>query len=174
MKCSVLTAVKLNNCNFERFGTAILPIEDMTPHSDKDAKLVFANDDLRYYVMRLRKRPAKLTAMTRHKCATQCLGSADAQPWWMAVAAADLAPKQLDSRSIQLVRVEPGEALKLHQGTWHAGPYFLSQSALFFNLELSDTNLTDHNCHSLGAPIRLDFTAEIDEISDTKSKLSIN
>ena len=161
MTCSVLTAVNLNSCNFEQFGTAILPIEDMTPHSDRDAKLMFNNDNLRYYVMRLRRRPAKLTSMTRHQHATQCLGSADAQPWWLAVAAPDLDPKQLNNRSIRLVKVEPGEAVQLHQGTWHAGPYFLSKIALFFNLELSDTNLTDHNSHALCAPISLDFTDTI-------------
>ena len=47
------------------------------------------------------------------------------------------------------------EALQLHQNTWHAGPYFLTKSALFFNLELTDTNLTDHNFHRIETSIKL-------------------
>ena len=96
-----------------------------------------------------------LASMTRHSRATQCLGSADAKAWWMAVADPALRPEELDFTSVNLVEVQPGEGVKLHQGTWHAGPYFLSSSALFFNLELSDTNLTDHNFHHLSVPIKL-------------------
>jgi ureidoglycolate hydrolase len=158
MSKSMLSAVDLNSCSFERFGTAILPIEDMTPHSEKDAILKFDDQDLRYYIMRLRRRPAKVSSMTRHQRATQCLGSADAQPWWMVVAEPGLAGQQLNEETTCLIRVEAGEAMKLHQGTWHAGPFFLAPSALFFNLELSDTNLTDHNSHSLPTPIQLHLT----------------
>ena len=81
MTAATLTSLPLQNCRFERFGTAITPVDDMTPHSDVDAHLKFEGADLRYYVMRLRHRPAVLASMTRHQRATQCLGSADAQPW---------------------------------------------------------------------------------------------
>ena len=155
MTAAKLTSLPLQNCRFERFGTAIIPVDDMTPHSDVDAQLHFEGTDLRYYVMRLRHRPAVLASMTRHQRATQCLGSADAQPWWLAVAASELDPEELSAASIQLVKVSPGEAVKLHQGTWHAGPFFHAPSALFYNLELGDTNLTDHNSHALTARISL-------------------
>lgn len=161
MTTETLTALRLHDCRFERFGTAILPVDDMTPHSDRDAQLVFESVDLRYYVMRLRQKPAVLLNMTRHKRATQCLGSADAQPWWLAVAAPDLLPEQLDHSTVQLVEVHQGEAVQLHQGTWHAGPFFLSSTALFFNLELNDTNLTDHNSHRLSPPITLKLTQSL-------------
>ena len=105
--------------------------------------------------MRVRQRPAVLASMTRHQRATQCLGSADAQPWWLAVAAPALQPEELCAASVQLVEVLPGEAVQLHQGTWHAGPFFQAPMALFYNLELGDTNLTDHNFHALAAPISL-------------------
>ena len=62
---------------------------------------------------------------------------------------------ELDQSTVQLVKVEAGEALKLHQGTWHAGPFFATTTALFFNLELSDTNQNDHNCHTLVNKLRL-------------------
>ena len=157
----ILTALRLNECNFEQFGTAILPVDDMTPHSISDAELIFNGANLRYYVMRLRRRPAMLGSMTRHTQATQCLSSADAQPWWLAVASAKLASEQLDHITVQLVIVQPGEAVKLHQGTWHAGPFFLTPTALFFNLELSDTNLTDHNSQPLKTKLELNLNNEL-------------
>lgn len=34
------------------------------------------------------------------------------------------------------------------QGTWHAGPLFSGHPHMdFYNLELSDTNVEDHNTH---------------------------
>ena len=82
MTAATLTSLPLQNCRFERFGTAITPVDDMTPHSDVDAHLKFEGADLRYYV-------------TRHHRATQCLGSVDAQPWWLAVAAPELLSDEL-------------------------------------------------------------------------------
>ena len=158
MSMETLTALSLDQCDFTRFGTAILPVDDMTPHSSCDAELKSNGDNLRYYVMRLHRRAAVLGSMTRHIQATQCLGSADAQPWWLAVATAKLQSEQLDHSTVQLVRVEPGEAVKLHQGTWHAGPFFLATTALFFNLELSDTNLVDHNSQPLDQKLKLQLS----------------
>ena len=160
MSMETLTALNLDQCDFTRFGTAILPVDDMTPHSSCDAELKFNGDNLRYYVMRLHRRAAVLGSMTRHIQATQCLGSADAQPWWLAVATAKLQSEQLDHSTVQLVKVEPGEAVKLHQGTWHAGPFFLATTALFFNLELSDTNLADHNSQPLNQKLKLQLSYE--------------
>jgi hypothetical protein len=41
-----------------------------------------------------------------------------------------------------------GVFVKLERGTWHAGPLFVgSAHADFYNLELSDTNVVDHNTH---------------------------
>ena len=160
MSMETLTALSLDQCDFTRFGTAILPVDDMTPHSSCDAELKFNGDNLRYYVMRLHRRAAVLGSMTRHIQATQCLGSADAQPWWLAVATAKLQSEQLDHSTVQLVKVQPGEAVKLHQGTWHAGPFFLATTALFFNLELSDTNLVDHNSQPLNQKLKLQLSYE--------------
>ena len=155
MTAATLSAVGLHECRFERFGTPLRPIEDMTPASPQDATLAFGGENLRYYLMRLRRRPAVVASMTRHLQATQCLGSADAQPWWLAVAEPSLRPDQLDHTSVQLVRVLPGEGLSLHLGTWHAGPFFEAPEALFYNLELSDTNQNDHNCHQLSDRLKL-------------------
>jgi hypothetical protein len=44
----------------------------------------------------------------------------------------------------------PGDCfIKLAVGTWHAGPYFEQDSLDFYNLELSDTNLVDHQTCNL-------------------------
>ena len=48
MTGAILTALPWEQCKFERFGTAILPLDDVTPHSDIDAKLKFEGADIRY------------------------------------------------------------------------------------------------------------------------------
>ena len=48
----------------------------------------------------------------------------------------------------KLCRIPPGVFIKLHQATWHAGPFFQeAQHMDFYNLELSDTNIADHCTH---------------------------
>lgn len=47
-----------------------------------------------------------------------------------------------------MCRIPPGHFIKLHEGTWHAGPLFDAPDTMsFFNLELADTNVVDHNTH---------------------------
>jgi len=135
---------------------AILAVEDMTPPSALDPVLSFeAETPLRYYLMRVRHRPPVVGAMTRHQRATQCLASADAQPWWIVVAPPERLAADLTPQDLLLIRMEPGQGLKLHRGTWHAGPFFEQPSALFFNLELADTNINDHGLQSLSVQVPL-------------------
>ena len=42
-------------------------------------------------------------------------------------------------------KIPPGVFVKLNVGTWHAGPYFTAKEMDFYNLELVDTNIVDHN-----------------------------
>jgi hypothetical protein len=43
----------------------------------------------------------------------------------------------------------PGDCfIKLEVGTWHAGPYFDHEVVNFYNLELSDTNIADHDTYN--------------------------
>ena len=48
-----------------------------------------------------------------------------------------------------MFRVPPGHFLKMHAGCWHAGPLFEPHVEFmdFYNLELADTNVVDHNTH---------------------------
>ena len=63
----------------------------------------------------------------------------------------------LDAAKAWLLRIEAGEGIKLHLGTWHAGPLFDADSASFFNLELSDTNQNDHETLKLNRSIAVEL-----------------
>src|SRR3954468_20163975 len=53
-----------------------------------------------------------------------------------------------DPAAIQAFRISGPVGIKLHRGTWHAGPFFTQPEMDFLNLELADTNESDHvDCH---------------------------
>jgi ureidoglycolate hydrolase len=150
-----LVAQDITEASFLDYGQPIVPVGDLTPYSDHDAKLYFDAGSIRFYVMQLEHPDESVVAMTRHTHCSQCLGSADAEPWWIAVAAPDLSSEAIDSSTLKLFRIEPRQAIKLHPGTWHAGPYFKSKTAAFYNLELSNTKIADHMTRKLNATINL-------------------
>ena len=100
--------------------------------------------------MRLSARPTVVRRITRHRRVTQALASVDGSSWLMLVAP----PLGLDDpeakpllEDIRAFEIPGGLAIMLFRGTWHAGPLFAGEEASFFNLELADTNETDHhNC----------------------------
>ena len=152
----LIKPIRPQDPRFAACGTLLLPQDDPARFGSDDAELHFAPDGQpRFYLMRLRRRPPLVAAMTCHHRVSQCLGSADAQPWWLAVAAQEAGSTGLDARSVLLLKMLPGEGVKLHPGTWHAGPYVSEPSALFFNLELRTTNDDDHNCRPLDQPLPL-------------------
>jgi hypothetical protein len=79
-----------------------------------------------------------------------------ATPWYMAVGAATMdvaAPPS--TADLRVFKVPAGTFVKMHAGTWHAGPLFQSDAVSlpfidFYNLELSDTNQVDHNTWDYG------------------------
>lgn len=114
----------------------------------------------------------RLTTITFHANVTQCLGSVNGQRWYLGVAPSTIVDKKDCSsdchghaqlkkgkgglvfsppapEDIQLFRVEGPQFLKLHVGTWHAGPIFQESFMDFYNLELSDTNVRFHHFESL-------------------------
>ena len=152
----LIKPIRPQDPRFAACGTLLLPQDDPARFGSDDAELHFAPDGQpRFYLMRLRRRPPLVAAMTCHHRVSQCLGSADAQPWWLAVAAPQAGVTGLDAGSVLLLKMLPGEGVKLHPGTWHAGPYVSEPSALFFNLELRTTNDDDHNCRPLDQPLPL-------------------
>ena len=138
--------------------SAITATADSTPFGPADARLELSAGTPRFYVMELQQRSAAaVEKITQHRQVTQCLASADGKPFWIALASPLEDGATIAAARVQLVRVNPGEAIALHRCTWHAGPYFLEPTARFFNLELSDTNITDHHTRPLDRPLRLEL-----------------
>ena len=150
-----LKAGSLLDPRLEACGTGLREVDDMTPPGDQDAQLTFGPGQLRYYVMRIPHRPQPIKAMTRHLQATQCLSSAEGLPFWMLLAPPETTGPVLATSAAWLLKVQPGEGIKLHLGTWHAGPLFDAPSASFFNLELADTNQKDHQTLPLSNPLNV-------------------
>ena len=132
---------------FAPFGELIAPIEDGVPFGAGDAKLDLTEGTPRLYIMRLPRKGLVFRQITRHCGVTQCLAALGGKSWMLAVAP----PKGFDDPKAEPALediagfVIPGSvAVKLHRGTWHAGPFFEDEEINFINLELSDTNEVDH------------------------------
>jgi ureidoglycolate hydrolase len=144
--------------NFRPFGQVIVATSDHKAYDHEDAQLHLQAGIPRFYIMRLAKRGRQFHTITRHQRCTQCLGSLAGQEWLIAVAPPGAAncPPVSDLRAFRI----PGDCfIKLAVGTWHAGPYFEQDFVDFYNLELSDTNITDHETVNLMA--RAGVTCEI-------------
>jgi len=137
---------------FAPFGDLIPPTQDGLPFGPQDAALDLTRGRPRLYIMRLPHRGLVFRHITRHRNVTQCLAALEGKTWMMAVAP----PKGLDDPRAEpdladiAAFVIPGTvAVKLHRGTWHAGPFFEDDEISFLNLELSDTNEVDHHSSHL-------------------------
>jgi ureidoglycolate hydrolase len=140
------------------FGTLVTPGEDGAPFGPADARLDLGRGTPRLYVMRLQHRPLLVRGITRHRLVTQCLASASGQEWFICLAPpgdAEDAAAVPDPAAIACFRIPAGVALALHRGTWHAGPFFAAPEQDFFNLELADTNETDHHTVKLDPPFQI-------------------
>jgi hypothetical protein len=155
---TTLTPLSITDSAFLDYGQPIFPVGDLEPYSSNDAKLYFDAGPIRFYIMNLDNPGMSLIKMTRHTHCSQCLASADAEPWWIPVAAPNLETDAIDPSTIRLFRVEPRQAIKLTPGTWHAGPYFKSTKAMFYNLELSNTKVADHETRSVPHAINLELS----------------
>lgn len=152
---------ELEPAAFAPFGQVVAPTFDGKPFDQDDAQLELGSGVPRFYIMSLHHREPSFREITRHLAVTQLLASVGGQPWLIAVAPPHFPddPAQLpDPAAITAFRVPGTVAIKLHRSTWHAGPFFEMPQLDFFNLELSDTNQTDHfSCrldHSYGLAFR--------------------
>ncbi len=132
---------------FRPYGQVIQASPDDKLFDATDAQLQLSQGIPRFYIMRLQDRGRQFDQITRHQRCTQCLGSLNGETWLMAVAPASAAdwPEPTAIVAFEI----PGDCfIKLELGIWHAGPYFEQAQIDFYNLELSDTNLIDHQtCH---------------------------
>lgn len=134
---------------FRPYGQLILASSDGQAYGPHDAQLQLEAGIPRFYIMRLENRGRKFHSITRHLRCTQCLGSLEGRVWFLGVAAPTEAPAPR-WEDIQIFQIPGNCFVKLEAGTWHAGPYFDESWVDFYNLELSDTNVTDHySCNLL-------------------------
>lgn len=110
--------------------------------------------------MHLENRPLKFSTITHHASVTQCLGSIGGHFWYLGVAKPSIFGSEKPEGGVELVKSRCGhfyappapdevrvfrfsgpKFVKLHLGTWHAGPLFKGDSMDFYNLELSNTNV---------------------------------
>ncbi|MEO0455126.1 MAG: ureidoglycolate lyase [Cyanobacteria bacterium P01_A01_bin.114] len=159
MAVQTLKAKSITAETFQPFGQVIFPQRDDKPFGPNDARLELDGGIPRFYIMKLQHRGTRFSTITRHQACTQCLGSLEGKPWLMGVAPPGdaAAPSPEDIQVFQI----PGNCfIKLEVGTWHAGPYFECDRISFYNLELSDTNIVDHDTCDLTKTYGLIF--EID------------
>ncbi|KAI3425304.1 hypothetical protein D9Q98_009069 [Chlorella vulgaris] len=148
-----LKAVDISEESFRPFGQLIGPTDDGKEYDGEDAQLEgLGEGQPRFYIMRLPRRGRTFERITYHAQVTQCLGCLQpASPWFLVVSRPTLSvaqhPRQQD---LTAFRIPHGVFVKLHKGTWHAGPLFDAPSADFYNLELADTNVVDHNTYEYG------------------------
>ncbi|MEM9567166.1 MAG: ureidoglycolate lyase [Cyanobacteria bacterium P01_E01_bin.34] len=154
-----LSSIPITPANFAPFGQMITASKDGAPYSSEDAQLTLDRGVPRFYIMRLHHRGQRFTTITRHMQCTQCLGSLEGQSWMLGVAPPSSEP-QPDPDQIQAFQIPGSCFIKLNVGTWHAGPYFKSESVDFYNLELSNTNVVDHDTVNLRAVFGVEFEIE--------------
>jgi ureidoglycolate hydrolase len=106
-------------------------------------KLVMTNGVPTLRIMHQRLRGLIFSKIARHLKVSQCLGSLQGKEWFMAVAAPTYNNTLPRSEDIAAFRIPGDRIIKLHVGTWHAGPHFKHEECLFLNLENEDTNTRD-------------------------------
>jgi ureidoglycolate hydrolase len=141
-----LAAEPLSSAAFAPYGQVIWPQGDDGDWQPGDAELQLSQGAPRLYLMQLPARGLRFRELAAHQQVSQCLGVMEPHPWQIAVASASHPGDQPIDGACQLraFTMPPRCILKLHPGTWHAGPLFNSPKELVFcNLELRDTNSKD-------------------------------
>lgn len=109
--------------------------------------------------MHLQDRPLKFSSITHHASVTQCLGAIGGHVWYLGVAKPSIVDEKGNNAvksgcpsghyyvppsvaDVRVFKISGPKFLKLNQGTWHAGPLFRADSMDFYNLELSNTNVS--------------------------------
>ncbi|MEL6248374.1 MAG: ureidoglycolate lyase [Cyanobacteria bacterium J06648_16] len=160
IEVKALGAIAITPENFAPFGQVIFPSGDGNPFGPDDAQLKLDGGIPRFYIMQLTTRGTEFDRITRHQACTQCLGALEGRDWLMAVAPPGGAPMP-DPNEIRAFHIPGNCFIKLHVGTWHAGPYFEGDPISFYNLELSDTNIVDHDTCNLAQNHGLRFRMSI-------------
>jgi ureidoglycolate hydrolase len=126
------------------------------PAVQEDATLMLGGGVPRMWIMQLPHLGLSFSGIARHRRVTQCLGSMDGQEWFISVAPPGDPAESTRPRIEDIVafRVPNDVVIKLHVGTWHAGPHPPGPGGLFINLEHVDTNQVDNQHVDLGVECR--------------------
>jgi ureidoglycolate hydrolase len=119
--------------------------------SAEEPRLTLTNGTPRLWIMDLKRTGLIFTSLARHRRVSQCLGSLQGKEWFIAVAPPNDVSDGVrpDIDSIAAFRIPGDCVIKLHVATWHAGPHFVHDECLFFNLENLDTNKRDFDTANL-------------------------
>jgi ureidoglycolate hydrolase len=151
-----LKALEITRDIFKPYGQLITPSKDGNLYNETDAQLYLEKGIPRFYIMRLEQRGRQFHRITRHQQCTQCLGALEGKEWFIAVAPPG-EENYPDINKLQAFKIPGNCFIKLEVGTWHAGPYFDHEFVDFYNLELSDTNVVDHDTYSFLEQDNLSF-----------------
>ena len=146
-----ILAEPLQDDDFAPFGVVIRPTADGTPAGPIDRVLDLNQGRPRFYILALTARSLVVKAITRHHQTTQALASVGGAEWFLLVAPPDPDSDRPAIEALRAFRIPGDVAILMKRGTWHAGPYFLTDTMNFFNLELEDTNIVDHDTCNLVA-----------------------
>lgn len=123
--------------------------EDGKPYGAQDLSLQICDGTPRLYIFRSRNRGLSFSEITYHEKVSQCLMSTSNKLWYLAVAKPTFSLEQFPTaEDIEVFQIEGNTVVKMEPGVWHAGPMFIDANYMdFLSLELSDTNIVDHNTH---------------------------
>ena len=145
---------------FAPYGEVVKPAraggQGIAAQHPVNPKLVLSSEKPRLWVMQLPHVGLSFSRIARHRTVTQCLGSLDGREWFISVAPpGDLSDSTRPAvEEIAAFRIPTGYLIKLHCGTWHAGPHVAGDGGLFFNLENEDTNVSDNHIVQLDQECR--------------------
>jgi ureidoglycolate lyase len=154
-----LVAEPISAAAFAPYGKLVEPMPDGAPAGDVDQALDLSGGRPRFYIMALEHRALTVSRITRHTRATQVLAAVGGGSWLLAVAPPGEASEP-DPAAIRAFLIPGTVAVLLSCGTWHAGPYFEPAAMSFFNLELEDTNVVDHETCDLAGRFGVSFALQ--------------
>lgn len=146
--CLALRATTATAESFAPFGQLVGESldGDLFDPTTTDADLDLSQGKPRLYYMKLTGgRPLRVNCITRHNRVTQCLGAlGNEEDFYLVVHRPDV---PLSLHGLRAFRIPPRRFVKLNKGTWHVGPLWTGSDLdrTFINLELADTNVTDHD-----------------------------
>lgn len=168
LTCHPVPAQELTDEAFAPYGDIIKPRKSgeqgdrayayRPGEEETHVDLVVTNGEPLLRIMHQFKRGLIFNKFARHRRVSQCLGSLQGKEWFIAVAAptdfADDALLRLDQ--ITAFRIPGDRIIKLHVGTWHAGPHFVHDECMFLSLENIDTNTRDFQLITLPTACRIE------------------